>query len=56
MPEWFNDLFIKASIAQSVIIVGLVIAIGIWIGHIKIAGISLGIICWSYYLLFRCRN
>lgn len=43
MPEWFNDLFTKASIAQSVIIVGLVIAIGIWIGHIKIAGISLGI-------------
>ena len=43
MPEWLNDLFTKASIAQSVIIYGLVIAIGIWMGRIKIAGISLGI-------------
>ncbi len=43
MPEWFNDLFTKASIAQSVIMYGLVIAIGIWMGRIKIAGISLGI-------------
>ena len=43
MPGWFYDLFTKASIAQSVIIVGLVIAIGIWMGRIKIAGISLGI-------------
>jgi putative transport protein len=43
MPEWFHDLFTKASIAQSVVIYGLVIAIGIWLGRIKIAGISLGI-------------
>lgn len=43
MPEWFIDLFTKASIAQSVIIYGLVIAAGIWLGRIKIAGISLGI-------------
>jgi len=43
MPEWFYDLFTKASIAQSVIIYGLVIAIGIWLGRIKIGGISLGI-------------
>ncbi|HNR17676.1 MAG TPA: putative transporter, partial [Chitinophagaceae bacterium] len=43
MPEWLHDLFTKASIAQSVIIYGLVIAIGIWMGRIKIAGISLGI-------------
>jgi len=43
MPEWFHDLFTKTSIAQSVIIYGLVIAIGIWMGRIKIAGISLGI-------------
>ena len=43
MPVWLNDLFTKTSIAQSVIIYGLVIASGIWLGRIKIAGISLGI-------------
>ena len=43
MPEWLYDLFTKASIAQSVILVGLVIAVGIWIGRIKIASISMGI-------------
>jgi len=43
MPEWLHDLFTKTSIAQSVLMYGLVIAIGIWLGRIKIAGISLGI-------------
>jgi putative transport protein len=43
MPDWLHDLFTKASIAQSMIVYGLVIAIGIWMGRIKIAGISLGI-------------
>ncbi len=43
MPVWLTDLFTKTSIAQSVIIYGLVIASGIWLGRIKIAGISLGI-------------
>jgi putative transport protein len=43
MPEWLHDLFTKASIAESVLMYGLVIAIGIWLGRIKIAGISLGI-------------
>ena len=52
MPEWLYGLFTKASFAQSVILVGLVIAVGIWIGRIKIAGISLGIT----WVLFRCRN
>jgi putative transport protein len=41
--DWLYDLFTKTSIAQSVIIYGLVIAIGIWLGRLKIAGISLGI-------------
>lgn len=36
-------MFTKTSIAQSVIIYGLVIASGIWLGRIKVAGISLGI-------------
>lgn len=43
MPSWFYELFTKASIPESVVIYGLVIAIGIWMGRIKIAGISLGI-------------
>jgi putative transport protein len=43
MPEWLNNLFTQTSIAQSVVIYGLVIAVGIWAGRIKIAGISLGI-------------
>jgi len=43
MPDWLHDLFTKTSIAQSVVIYGLVIAAGIWLGRIKIAGISLGI-------------
>lgn len=43
MFNWFHTLFTEVSLAQSVIIYGLVIAIGIWMGRIKIAGISLGI-------------
>ncbi|MBK7122954.1 MAG: hypothetical protein IPH68_09195 [Chitinophagaceae bacterium] len=43
MQDWFRHLFTEMSIAQSVIIYGLVIALGIWLGRIKIAGISLGI-------------
>jgi putative transport protein len=43
MIDWLQQLFTSPSIAQSVIIFGLVIAIGIWLGRIKFAGISLGI-------------
>lgn len=43
MPVWLHELFTETSIAQSVVIYGLVIAIGIWMGRIKIFGISLGI-------------
>ena len=41
--NWFTNLFTQISIAQSVIIYGLVIALGIWLGRLKIAGISLGV-------------
>ncbi len=41
--DWFVSLFMNTSIAQSVIIYGLVIAIGIWLGRLKTAGISLGV-------------
>lgn len=43
MFHWLQQLFAEPSIAQSVIIYGLVIAAGIWLGRIRIAGISLGI-------------
>lgn len=43
MFHWLQQLFTEPSIAQSVIIYGLVIASGIWLGRIRIAGISLGI-------------
>lgn len=41
--DWLLQLFTKVSIAQTVIIYGLVIAIGIWLGRLKLAGISLGV-------------
>lgn len=41
--NWIIDLVTKESIPQTIIIFGLVIAIGIWLGKIKIFGISLGV-------------
>ncbi len=41
--DWLFQLFTKVSIAQTLIIYGLVIAIGIWLGRLKLAGISLGV-------------
>jgi len=41
--DWIIDLLTKQSFAQTVIIFGLVIALGIWFGKIKIFGISLGV-------------
>jgi len=43
MSNWFTDLFTHTSIAQSVVIFGLVISIGIWLGRVKLGGISLGV-------------
>ncbi len=40
---WLVDLLTHQSVAHAVLILGGVIALGIAIGHIKIAGISLGI-------------
>jgi len=41
--NWITDLVTKESIPQTIIIFGLVIALGIWLGRIKIFGISLGV-------------
>lgn len=41
--EWITNLFMGEGIAHSVLILALVITIGIYLGHIKIGGISFGI-------------
>lgn len=41
--NWFTQLFTEHSIAQTVIIYALVIAIGIWLGRLKIFGVALGV-------------
>ena len=41
--DWLYKILTQASIANSVVIYGLVIAMGIWLGRLKIAGISLGV-------------
>lgn len=41
--EWLSDLFFGAGIGHSILLIAVVIFIGIFLGKIKIAGISLGI-------------
>ncbi len=41
--NWFQELFLQHSIAQTVMIYGLIIAIGVTLGKVKIYGVSLGI-------------
>jgi putative transport protein len=43
MSNWFLDLFTNNSIAQTVLVFGLVVSTGIWLGRLKIGGISLGV-------------
>jgi len=43
MNNWFTQLFTSHSIAQTVLLFGLVISVGIWLGRLKIAGIPLGV-------------
>ncbi|MBQ6753794.1 MAG: putative transporter [Bacteroidales bacterium] len=43
MISWFKDIFLTQSIAQSIILIALTIAIGLYLGKFKIKGISLGI-------------
>ncbi len=49
MSNWFTDLFTTNSIAQTIIVFGLVIAIGIWLGRVKVGGISLGV-TWVLFM------
>lgn len=47
--DWLKALFTEPSIAQAVVVYGLVIALGIWFGRIKIFGVSLGI-TWVLFI------
>ncbi len=49
MNNWFTNLFTSNSIAHSVVIFGLVISVGIWLGRLKIGGISLGV-TWVLFM------
>ena len=51
--EWLKELFVADSVAHTVIIYGIVIAIGIWLGRLKIAGISLGV-TWVLFAGLIC--
>lgn len=41
--DWFIQLFVGHSVAHTMIILSLVIALGVAVGHLKLFGISLGI-------------
>ena len=43
--SWLTNLFLQESIPQTVLIYAITIAVGIWLGRVKIAGISLGVTC-----------
>jgi putative transport protein len=47
--EWLIKLFTENSVAQSVVIYALVIALGIWLGRLKIFGITLGV-TWVLFI------
>ncbi len=47
--DWLTDLFTKPGIAQTVIVYGLVISVGVWLGRLKIAGVSLGV-TWILFM------
>ncbi len=47
--DWLIKLFTDNTVAHAVVIYGLVIAIGIWLGRVKIFGISLGV-TWVLFI------
>ncbi|GAB2822847.1 putative transporter [Ferruginibacter profundus] len=47
--DWIIKLFTEATVAHAVLIYGLVIAIGIWLGKVKFFGISLGV-TWVLFM------
>ena len=47
--HWIISLFTETSVPQTILVYGLVIAFGIWLGRLKIAGISLGV-TWVLFM------
>lgn len=47
--DWFIELFSKHSVAQTVIIYGLLVSVGIILGRVKIFGTSLGV-TWVLFI------
>jgi len=41
--DWLFDLIWNNSVAHTIFLVGIVIALGVWLGKLKIGGISLGV-------------
>lgn len=41
--EWLNNLFIEQSALQAVVVISLISAVGIGLGRIHVAGVSLGV-------------
>jgi len=41
--DWFNELFTEQTFMQAVMILSIICAAGLALGHIKIKGISLGV-------------
>ena len=55
MNNWLYNLFLGDGVAHSVLIFAIVIAAGILLGRIKIAGISLGI-TWILFIGILCSH
>ncbi|MFN4285397.1 MAG: putative transporter [Lacibacter sp.] len=49
MKDWLYHLLSYQSIPQTIIVYGLVIALGIWLGRIKFLGVSLGV-TWVLFM------
>ncbi len=41
--SWFVDLFLKETVAHTILVYSLIIVIGVFLGKLKVSGISLGI-------------
>ncbi len=47
--DWITQLFTEQTVAHAILIYSLVIAVGIWLGKLKIFGISLGV-TWVLFM------
>lgn len=47
--NWFIELFLKESVAQTVLLYAITISVGIWMGRVKFFGISFGV-TWVLFI------